>query len=154
VSHELKAGEALNVKQYPAVVIHGLANARTVLAVGQPVTLLSATGAALFAGSGWWRAVIERAHGEFPNLPIDDILDCADASGVALGALRIGQRRIVLSPHAPGRSSVIAIAASLGGEVLTSRPPCLDMADRSAVRRLHNWLHVRTAPGDSGDALG
>ena len=105
--------------RYPAVVIHGLAHARTVLGIGRAVTLLSAPGAALFAGCGWWRAVIERARGEYPGVPIDDILDCADAPGLALGALRIGQRRLVLSPTSPGWQSVAAIAASLGGEVLS-----------------------------------
>jgi hypothetical protein len=165
VTHELKALEALNVKQrsmrgpvaskvYPAVVVHGLADTRLVLAIGQPVTLLSAVGAALFAGSGWWHALIERARAEHPDIPIADILDCADASGLALGALRIGLRCIILSPTAPGWQAVAEIAASLGSEVLTARPPSLDIADRSAARRLHNWLHVRTAPGDSGDALG
>ena len=151
----------MNVKQlsvtsdrYPAVVIHGLAHALTVLGIGRAVTLLSAPGAALFAGCGWWRAVIERARGEYPGVSIDDILDCADAPGLALGALRIGQRRLVLSPTSPCWQSVATIAASLGGEVLGSRPPALDMADRNAARRLHDWLHVRTAPGDSGDALG
>jgi hypothetical protein len=139
--------------QYPAVVIFGLADARAVLAVGRAVTLLSAPGAALFAGCGWWRAVIERARSEHAGVPIDDILDCADASGLALGALRVGQRRIVLGPTAPGWHAVAAIAASLGGEVLTLRPPALDMAERNAVRRLHDWLHVRTTPGDSGDAV-
>jgi hypothetical protein len=138
---------------YPAVVVHGLADARTVLALGAPVTLLSAEGAALYAGCGWWRALISRACGEHPDIPIDDILDCADAPGLALGALRIGQRRIVLDPVAPGWSSVAAIAASLGGEVLTSRPLCIDMAHPAAARRLHVWLQVRTTPGDSGDAL-
>jgi hypothetical protein len=154
VLREQKAGSALNVKQYPAVVIHSLADARTVLAVGRPVTLLSATGAALFAGCGWWRALIERARAEYRNASIDDILDCADASGLALGALRIGQRRIVLNAAAPGWSSVAAIASSLGGEVLTSRPTSLDMADRAAVRRLADWLQLRTTPGDSSHALG
>jgi hypothetical protein len=140
--------------RYPAVVVHGLAQARAVLAVGRAATLLSAPGAALFAGCGWWRAVIERAHGEHAGVPIDDMLDCADAPGLALGALRIGQRLLVLSPTAPGWQSVATIAESLGGEVLTARPPALDMADRNAARRLHDWLHLRTAPGDSGDALG
>jgi hypothetical protein len=153
VSRELKAGAALNVKQYPAVVIHGLPDARAVLAARHPVTLLSASGAALYAGCGWWRALIERVHAEHTDFPIDDILDCADASGLALGAIRIGQRRIVLDPAAPGWSSVAAIATSLGGEVLTLRPPFLDMADRAAARRLHDWLQLRTTPGDSGDAL-
>jgi hypothetical protein len=142
-------------RRYPAVVVHGLAHARVVLAFGHAVTLLSAPGAALFAGCGWWRAVIERTASEHPGVPIDDILDCADAPGLALGALRIGQRRLVLSPTAPGWQSIAAIAASLGAEVLTSRPPALDMADRNAARRLHDWLQPRTTtPGDSGDALG
>jgi hypothetical protein len=161
MSLQPKACNRLNVKQlsvtsdrYPAVVIHGLAHARTVLGIGRAVTLLSAPGAALFAGCGWWRAVIERARGEYPGVSIDDILDCADAPGLALGALRIGKRRLVLSPTSPCWQSVDTIAASLGGEVLGSRPPALDMADRNAARRLHDWLHVRTAPGDSGDALG
>lgn len=140
--------------RYPAVVIHGLAHARMALAIGRPVTLLSAPGAALFAGCGWWRAVVERARSEHASVPMDDILDCADAPGFALGALRIGQRLLVLSPTAPGWQSVAAIAASLGGEVLTSRPPALDMAERDAARRLADWLQVRTTPGDSDDAVG
>jgi hypothetical protein len=137
----------------PAVVIHGLAQARSVLMMGRPVTLLSAQGAALFAGAGWWQAVIARACAEHPDVRMNDILDCADASGLALGALRIGQRELILSPEAPGFASVAAIAASLGSKLLTSRPPAIDMADRSAARRLHDWLHVRTAPGDSDDAV-
>lgn len=136
------------------VVIHGLADARAVLAAGLPVTFLSAPGAALFAGCGWWRSLIERVRTAYPGIAIDEILDCADASGLALGALRMGQRRIVLLSHAPGWSAVAAIAASRGGEVLTTRPPSLDMAERGAPRRLHDWLQVRTTPGDSGDALG
>jgi hypothetical protein len=48
---------------------------------------------------------------------------------------------------------VAAIAAPLGAEVLTLRPPSIDMADRATVRRLRDWLQVRTTPGDSGAAL-
>jgi hypothetical protein len=136
-------------ERYRAVVIHSLADARMVLAVGQPVTLLSAAGAALYAGSGWWRALVERARFEFPNSPFDDILDCADASGLALGALRIGQRCIVLNSAAPGWTSVAAIAGSIGGEVLIHRPEAIDMSSRAPARRLHDWL----APRDSGHAV-
>jgi hypothetical protein len=138
--------------RHPAVVVHGLPHARAALAAGRAVTLLSGPGAALFAGCGWWRALIERARAEYADVAVDDILDCADASGLALGALRSGQRVIVLDPIAPGWQSVASIAASLGGSVLTARPPALDMADRGAARRLHVWLH--TGPtGDSGDAV-
>ena len=144
----------MGVSHHPAVVIHDLAHARVALAIGRPITLLSSPGAALFAGCGWWRAVVERARAEHADTAMEDILDCADAPGLALGALRIGQHLLVLSPNSPGWQSVAAIAASLGGEVLTSRPPALDMADRDAVRRLADWLQARTAQGDSSGAVG
>lgn len=137
----------MNVKQYPAVVIHNLADARRVLAFGRPVTLLSARGAALFAGSGWWRALLRRTREEHPDIRIADILDCADASGLALGALRIGQLAIVLDAAAPGWSSVASIAESLGGEVLTVRPPALDMSNPAEAWRLKDWLQGASRPG-------
>jgi hypothetical protein len=139
---------------HPAVVVHGLAHARAALAIGRPVTLLSSSGAALFAGCGWWRAVVERARSEHPGVPMVDILDCADAPGLALGALRIGQHLLVLSPASPGWQSVAAIAASFGGKVFTSRPPALDMADHNAARRLDDWLQARTTPGDRRGGVG
>jgi hypothetical protein len=139
--------------RYPAIVIHGLADARIVLSLGRPVTLLSATGAALFAGCGWWRALIVRACTEYPHIAFDDILDCADAPGLALGALRIGQRRIVLDPTVAGWPSVAAIAASLGGDLLTHRPDALDMCYANASRRLHDWLGAPSIPDDSGAAV-
>jgi hypothetical protein len=129
------------------VVIYGSADARAVLSVGAPVVLLSAEAAALYAGSGWWRALIAGAIAEYPDAMCDDILDCADASGLALGALRIGQRRIVLHPSAPGWNRVAATAASLGALVLAERPPALDMRQRAAAHRLHGWLRGGSHPG-------
>jgi len=98
-------------------------------------------------------AVTDRAAAEYRDVACDNILDCADASGLALGALRIGQRRIILYPIAPGWSEVAATAATLGCEVLADRPLAVDMAERGAVRRLHSWLHPRTTLGDSNDGL-
>jgi hypothetical protein len=153
VANEEKPGEPLNVKQYPAVVVHSLAHARTVLALGRPVTLLSARGAALYAGAAWWLALVRRVHFENIAVPLEDILDCADASGLAMSALRIGQRIIILEPEAVGWSSVAAIAASLSCEVLTHRPCALDMSTPGEARRLANWLQAQTGPGDMGPAV-
>ncbi len=135
--------------QYPAVVIHGLADARAALAFGVSVTLLSAPGAALFGGCAWWRALVGLVRAESADVTIDDILDCSDASGLAVGALRIGQRAIVLDPAAPGWNSVVAIANSLGAEVLAHRPEAIDMSRPAEVRRLHDWLRGPATPGDS-----
>jgi len=139
--------------QYPAVVVHSLADARLALAHGQPVTLLSGEAAALYAGCGWWRALTAAARAEFPLVPTADFLDCADASGQALAALRIGLRHLILSPDAPGRSRVAAIVADLGGVLLAERPPALDLAEPASRRRLGEWVRVRSGPDDSGAAL-
>jgi hypothetical protein len=108
---------------YPAVIVHGMNDAVAALAEGSPKTLLSAPGAALFAGCGWWKALVEAARAAHPNVPCMDILDCGDGTGQAFAALRIGVTRLVLWPDAPGRDSVVAIAEAMGGFVLASAPP-------------------------------
>ena len=107
---------------YPATVVHGLDDARAALAAGIPVTLLSAPGAGLYAGCGWWRALIHAARTDCPDTPCLDILDCADGTGQAMAALRIGVCRLVLWPDAPGRDAVVAIAEGMAGFVLTEAP--------------------------------
>ncbi len=138
---------------HPAVVVHGLADARAALAVGAPVTLLSAPGAALFAGCLWWREVVAAARAEYPEAVVTDILDCADASGMAMAALRSGLCRLILWPAASGWQAVAAIAERDGGFVLTQPPKALDMAERNAIRRLPAWLRLPGAPAMSpGDS--
>jgi hypothetical protein len=127
----------------PAVVVHGLSDARAALRPGLPVTLLSARGAALNAGCGWWRALVAAAAA--PH----DILDCADAPGHAMAALRIGQQTLVLDAACPGFAAVAAAAATVGAFVLAEPPAALDLAERGAERRLLAWLQ-----GDKAKRLG
>ena len=128
--------------RHPAIVVHGLADVQQALAARRPVTLLSAPGAGLYAGCLWWRSLIAQAQQLGPRLVAADILDCADAPGRALEALRIGQRIMVLAPEAPGRDAVAAIASLLGVTLLAQRPPALDLAQPDAARTLEEWLRV------------
>jgi hypothetical protein len=128
----------------PAVTVHGRANINAALKPGLPVTLLSARGAALFAGVSWWRALIADGRAAFPATPGTDILDCADAPGRAMAALRAGQRLIVLAPSCPAYAAVAAAGAANGATVLPARPASLDMAARDAQRRLRAWLTAMT----------
>jgi hypothetical protein len=131
-----------------AVIVHGLDDAKAAMEVGAPVTLLSAPGAALFAGCLWWRNLVCAAREANPGANVVDVLDCADASGAALGALRSGVCRLVLRPDAPGWYAVSRIAEREGGFVLPAAPPALDLAQRGARRGLHAWLHAdRYEPG-------
>lgn len=132
----------------PAVIVHGAPDLRAALAAGRAVTLLSAPGAGVFAGCGWWRALIALARREFPDADAPDILDCADAPGAALAALRLGQTRLVLSDEAPGFAAIAATAAALGAEVLHRAPPALDLA--AAPHRLAAWLDATTRAGTRG----
>jgi hypothetical protein len=116
----------------PAIVVHGLAQAKVALGSGTPVTLLSAPGAALYGGVAWWRALI--AQSGAPH----DILDCADDAGCALEALRAGQLVLI---YAGAASPLLAsAAASCGARVLPRRPPALDLGHSGDQRRLASWL--------------
>ena len=123
------------MKLPPAVVVHGLPHLQQAVAPGRPVTLLSGPGAALYAGCGWWRALMARGAGGNP-----DILDCADAAGRAMEALRAGCRLLVLDPALPSWPLVAARAHAAGAILLPARPTALDLAQPGAHRRLNEWL--------------
>ena len=125
---------------HPVVIVHGLADARTVLAHGAPVTLLSAPGAALYAGCLWWQALIAAARAAYPDVAMADVLDCADAPGQAMAALRSGVVRLVLAGDVPAWDAVADIAQLQGGFVLRQAPPALDFAARDGRYRLAAWL--------------
>lgn len=123
----------------PAVIIHGLADARAALALRRPLTLLSAPGAASYAGCGWWRAVVSAATVEHPGAAPPDVLDCAGAPGRALEALGMGCRLLVLHP-CPAWAGIAARADAQGSTLLDRPPVALDLGQPGALRRLTAWL--------------
>ena len=129
---------------WPAVVIHGLPHAIAALAPGLPVTLLSAPGAALSGGCLWWRAVVTEATRLYPATECVDILDCADVPGLAMAALREGQRLLILWPECPAFAAVTAAATALDAVVSPTRPAALDLGKRGAQR--HLLAHLSREP--------
>jgi hypothetical protein len=127
----------------PAVVVHGTAHANAALRRGVPVALLSAVGAARLGGPGWWRAMIDAACADFPGTRCIDILDCADAAGLAMAALRIGQKHLLLWPESPAFAAVIDAASGIGAQVLAMRPSALDLSVRGAERFLDEYLRPK-----------
>ena len=121
----------------PAVVVHGREHAAWALriAAGRPVLLVSAPGAALNAGPGWFKAVLEQAAAEHPGANFTAVLDCASAPGAALAALRAGFKLVVFDLAHPAAASVLGAAAEAGAEVLGTRPEALDLGALDPRRR-------------------
>jgi hypothetical protein len=111
----------------PVVLVDERGAALAAVAAGMPVTLLSPPGAAATIGPLWWRALVDAAAAQ-ATAPIADILDCGNAPGYAMAALRCGCRALVLAPG-PAFASVSAAAATLGAAVLAERPPAMTMLD-------------------------
>lgn len=120
----------------PAAAVHGAAHAAAALAASgaRGVVLLSAPGAGGFLGAPVFLRMVAQAAAAHPAVPHRAVLDCGDAPGFALAALRAGARTVVLDPACPAWPAVTAAAAAVGATVLPARPEALDMA-RLDLRR-------------------
>ncbi|MBD0271149.1 MAG: hypothetical protein ICV73_04385 [Acetobacteraceae bacterium] len=146
----------------PAVVVHTPAQARAALETagsGRGVLLLSAPAAAGSIGAAWFLALVAQAvppslgaAGERPVPPHWAALDCGNAPGFALAALRAGVRVLVLDPSVPAFPAVAAAAGEVGGEVWPERPPALDLG-RLDLRRLDGRGRGRLAEWLTGGAV-
>ena len=118
----------------PAVMIHGLGQARLALRLGRPVTLLSAAGAASNWGCSWWGSLLAAAAHNGPAL-----LDCGAAPGRAVEALALGLRGIVLAP-CPTWAEVAALARQNQALLLAAPPEALDLGQKQRESALIAWL--------------
>ncbi|EME68181.1 hypothetical protein H261_19843 [Paramagnetospirillum caucaseum] len=101
--------------------VHCLDQARAVLTAAdtdRPVRLQSPPGAAGQHGIGWWLALMRAVAEEFPDHPVEAVLDCGDSPGLALAALRAGVAQVRVS-GLPGdvRSKLDDIARQSGGRL-------------------------------------
>lgn len=143
------AGSILAAAAMPAVVVYEAAGAAAALALAGPrgVLLLSAPGAAGLLGAPWFLGLAAEAAARVPPPlpPWQAALDCADAPGHALAALRAGARLLVLDPACPAFAAVAAAAAEVGAALLPARPPALDLRGIDPARpagraRIAAWL--------------
>ncbi|MBI3453192.1 MAG: hypothetical protein HY057_10295 [Rhodospirillales bacterium] len=129
----------------PAIIVRSLAEARAALAaaaaLGRPVTLLSPPGAAGYAGPMYFGEMIAAARAEFPHAEIEAILDCGDAPGHVLGALRYGLKTLRFTgPHAAA-AKLAEIAAASGARLIAGEIPALDLHGRDNAEAVcRAWL--------------
>ncbi len=123
------------------IIVHSLDHARAALAAAaelqRPVTLMSAAGAAGYAGVGWFKAVVEIAAAEYRDVKVGAVLDCAGEPGTVLGALRAGWRHIRFTGAPAMRDKLAALAEPLGATIEGEEAvTVLDLLDRRDAERL------------------
>ncbi len=113
-----------------AIVVHGIDDALAAAAAARrlatPLTLISAPGAAAYAGPLWFLALVEQARAAAPEVTITGLLDCADHPGHAMAALRAGVEAIVFTGDEAVAGKLSALAAAGEATLLRSRPRCCD----------------------------
>lgn len=107
----------------PVILIYDLedatAAARAAVAARVAVTLRTAPGAASHAGVGWFRALTEAVRADVPEATPENValvLDCADAAGRAMEAIREGVEaiRFTGAPEVAAKIAAMCVDAGIG----------------------------------------
>jgi hypothetical protein len=128
-----------------AILIHGLDDARAALRAaqetGRAVTVISGPGGGAYGGPAWFDHVLREAQGEFPQAQVTAILDCDDAAGLALGALRYGIRHVRFDGREDVTIKLREIAAAQGATIITGEIATLDLRGaRDPLAACRDWL--------------
>lgn len=123
------------------IVVHHLEQARGALSAsseaGFSVQLRSAPGAAAYAGVGYLHALGKAVDHEL-------IIDCGDAAGLVMEALRAGCRKILFSGKAETRQALVEMAIQVGAEVrheTTASSRCLTLSPDDDGKKVSlEWL--------------
>jgi hypothetical protein len=83
---------------------------------------LSAPNAGIYAGPGWFKALIDAARAAVPAADAVFMLDCDDDAGAAQGAIRAGIETVIFTGRADVAERLVAIAEASGRRLLTTRP--------------------------------
>jgi hypothetical protein len=129
----------------PVIIVHSLAHAVAALGAaadrGRAIVIASAPEAGIYAGPGWFRALVAAAREAVPAAQATALLDCGDEAGAAMAAIRAGIEGIVFTGRMDVAARLADIAGQRGAMLLTTRSqPALDLgtpffADADALRR-------------------
>ena len=130
------------------VIAHGIAHARAAAsaatALDVAVRIRSAPGAAAYGGAGWFMEMISIVRAEYPNARIEASLDCADAPGYAMAALRRGAEMIRFRGTGTANDKIAQLADANGAILDKSRAAPLDLSGiGDPERACLGWLGRR-----------
>ena len=149
----------------PTVVVHTFAHAigalRAAAGAGRPIVIASAPEAGVYAGPGWFRALVAAAREAVPEAQFSAVLDCGGEPGAALAAIRAGIEIVLFTGRADVARRLADIASQHGVRLDTIRSAAaLDLdadffasEDRIGQRcaELLSRADVRLAPAPAND---
>jgi len=123
-----------NVSGLPVIVVHQLSHAiaalRAAAASGCPIVLASAPEAGIYAGPGWFGALVAAGRETVPTARFLAVLDCGEGTGAALAAIRAGIEAIIFTGRPDVAARLADIAGQHGVRFATTRPvTALDLGD-------------------------
>jgi hypothetical protein len=132
-----------------AVCVRGIDDARVACeaarATGAALVLWSLPFGAAQMGPLWFQRMVALIREEFPDLSVEAVLDCGDAPGHALAALRQGAALVSLTTRRAIRGKIEAIAAKSGARLVRRPTRIFDLgATAEDAGALRSWLADRT----------
>lgn len=110
----------------PVIVVHALDHAvgalRAAARRDRPIVLLSAPEAGVYAGPGWFRALVAAARDAVPQARFSALLDCGAEAGAALAAIRAGVEWVLFTGRSDVAVRLADIADQHGMRLETARP--------------------------------
>jgi len=108
---------------------HAVAALRAAVEAGRPITLLSAADAGIYAGAGWFAALVAAAREAVPLAQSMAWLDCGDDAGAAMAAIRAAVEGVIFTGRADVAARLADLATQAGIRLETTRPePLVDLA--------------------------
>jgi len=87
--------------------------------------LASAPDAGIYAGPGWFGALVAAARDAVPAAQSTGLLDCGDDAGAAQTAIRAGIEGVIFTGRANVAERLADIAGQRGIRLLTERPEAM-----------------------------
>ena len=95
--------------------VSSLAEALAALAASNGAATL--VGDAASGGGGWFRALIEAARRDYPEVTVTALLECHDRPGLVLAGIRAGCRDLRFSGPSEVAARLAALAAAAGARL-------------------------------------
>ena len=109
--------------------------------LGAAITLISAPDAVSSLGPTWFRNIVRSLEQAYPDVDMEAVLDCGDAAGYALAALRAGVKTIRFSGRPTTAKKIDDMAGTYGARLVKLSSRVLDpRREREPEAALRNWI--------------